>query len=55
MAAYKVIGAHKVGGCAPGGTVEIEDEADAARLIDGGHIEPKTKPKAPKGEETKEP
>ncbi len=55
MAAYLVIGAHRVGGCEPGETVEIENDEDARRLVAGGHIESKTKPKTPnKGEKEQE-
>ncbi len=54
MTAYLVVGAHRVGGCEPGEMVEIENDVDAKRLIAGGHIESKTKPRAPKGEKETE-
>lgn len=45
----KVIGPHKVGGVATGGTVELDDEVvNVAALVSGGNVElipaPESKP-----------
>lgn len=48
MARYKVVGNHKVGGIAPGGTVELDlDEQNEWRLVRGGHLQPVARPRKP--------
>ena len=57
MTQYKIVGGRKIGGNAPGETIQIDDKEHAEYLIAAGHIEPanKTKtqkPAAPVAEET---
>lgn len=40
MARFKVVGNHAVDGVAPGGTVTIDDDVQAAQLVRSGHLKP---------------
>jgi len=46
MSSYEVVGNHAVFGIEPGGTVDIDDDAVAERLVTGGHIAKKGRGKA---------
>ncbi len=47
MPTYTVICDRKIFGVDPGGDVVIDDEADAARLVAGGHVKLKGSRKPP--------
>lgn len=54
MAKYRVVGDQPVDGVPTGGTVELND-ADAARLLAGGHVEAiATRPSKPNTPSSKE-
>lgn len=44
---FEVVGRRDIAGVAPGGVVEISDEAQQRRLIKAGHIKPAPAPKKP--------